>query len=655
MSSVFANSAFAAEDGNPIVELRQGDKMIKKPIRDLTPKQFKAYKKQLISEDLAQLDKKPWVKEMKDTLDDRIQWWRQGRFGCFVHWGVYSDLSGIYKGKKHSGYSEHIQRKAMINQADYYNDVVKPFNPTEFNAEEWVQLMHNAGMKYLIITAKHHDGFAMYPSKVTDWNLTDKTEFKRDPMKELSDACKKVGMKFGFYYSQAFDWGEAKGSGNDWEFNRPGGDKKLYDFNDWWIYYPKMRQEVKEEYMDKKAIPQVLELLEMYNPDIMWFDTPHKVSQVDNARVLDAMRETGWKGIVNSRLTQLSKDYQSTGDQSVYFRDLDWAKYWESIPTTNNSYGYSSHDKSYKDKDQIIRNIISAASFGGNTLMNIGPMGNGKVGPEDTKILKHMGTWFPQYGESFYGTEKSGLIHQDWGVVTRKGNTLYAHVFAWPKNGELVLGGLKSKILSAKLWRGDRKEKISFERIAEEDIRLILRGQAVHSASSVIELTFEGDLQKGSKSRLIDPTTPSQLLVFHAEVTKGMRFQSGTPTRYGVEGWHKDSQRISWKFRAHKPGKVKADLIYSGVRRPNNGDEYFATTTKEFKGKDTKLKPEVQVWLNDKLVHSFVANKFAWDMITEALGELDIPAGESLLELRGKNFFGRENCLPAEIKLTPVK
>src|SRR3954471_9127151 len=146
-----------------------------------------------------------WTTALKGR-DQRLQWWRDAKFGCFIHWGVYADLAGEYKGKKGGSYSEHIMRQMQIPRDVYLKEVANPFNPEKFNADEWVKLIKGAGMRYLVITAKHHDGFAMYPSKVSPRNIKDATKFGPDPMKELSEACKKNGIHFGFYYSHAFDW-----------------------------------------------------------------------------------------------------------------------------------------------------------------------------------------------------------------------------------------------------------------------------------------------------------------------------------------------------------------------------------------------------------------------------------------------------------------
>ena len=211
----------------------------------------------------------------KGELDKRMRWFDNARFGMFIHWGVYSPLGCSWNGKRYNGYGEHIQRMARIPVEVYKKEVAARFNPEEFDAEEWIRIAKETGMGYFIITSKHHDGFAMYDSKVSDYNIVKATPFGRDPMKELRDACRKAGIKFGFYYSHAFDWGEKDGVGNDWDYDNPGGDKLLGGRN-WW----ETRKEflpVARKYVDEKAIPQIRELIANYDPDIMWYDTPHKL------------------------------------------------------------------------------------------------------------------------------------------------------------------------------------------------------------------------------------------------------------------------------------------------------------------------------------------------------------------------------------------
>jgi Alpha-L-fucosidase len=280
-----------------------------------------------------------WWRESMQTRDARIQWWREARFGMFIHWGAYSQLAGVWKGEPVKGYAEHIQRIRKLTAAEYRANAVEKFDPIHFDADEWVRTAKRAGMGYMIITAKHHDGFAMYDSRVSDYNVVKASPWHRDPMRELRDAAKREGIRFGFYYSHAFDWGDAEAPGNDWEYDNPGGDRQLHGGASWWEKEPARLAAVKR-YVDRKAIPQIRELIANYDPDIMWFDTPSKLPPEENLRILRAAREAKPTLVINGRAVQSLPDgpparfgdYASTADRPA--RLLAYEGDWEAIPTT---------------------------------------------------------------------------------------------------------------------------------------------------------------------------------------------------------------------------------------------------------------------------------------------------------------------------------
>ena len=315
-----------------------------------------------------------WYANAKSSLDQRMEWYRSAKFGCFVHWGPYSRLESRWNGTAYNGYAEHIQRMAKIPAAVYKEQAVKEFNPSQFNAGVWMDQVQAAGMKYFVITAKHHDGFALWPSAYTpaagypsygagqsgyDIRMT-KFPQNRDLMMELRDAARARGIKFGFYYSHAFDWEHPYAPGNDWDdFSRitnwasgrnPGGDSRAnYGGDAWWkdaVYQDFLP--VANNYVKDKAIKQVQELIDKYEPDIMWFDTPHKLPLYQNIAIAKAVR-THAKGadiVINGRLASWTDtalgavqlgDYENSGDRAAFLFPLEGD--WESIPTTNESYG----------------------------------------------------------------------------------------------------------------------------------------------------------------------------------------------------------------------------------------------------------------------------------------------------------------------------
>src|SRR5215831_9188928 len=452
-----------------------------------------------------------WWKSARATRNQRLAWWRDARFGCFIHWGVYSGPGGEWNGKPFEGYAEHLMRIQKIPLAEYKAKVVAPFNPTKFNAEEWVRLIQGAGMRYLIVTAKHHDGFAMWPSKVSKYNIRDATKFTRDPMRELADACRRNGIRFGFYYSHAFDWEDPDAPGNDWDYDNPGGDRKLHGGDSWYDQSPELLEKARR-YVDRKAIPQVRELIRMYHPDILWFDTPQKLPVSEQLRVVQAVREADPNVIINGRAARSGGkqfgDYQNTGDRAAEFRAPEGD--WETIPTTNESYGYHRFDNSHKPPEYFVRLLAKVAARGGNVLLNIGPMGTGEIDTKDQMILRGIGRWMSENGNSIYGTRRTPLAPQAWGETTLKGGTMFLHVLNWPPDGRLVIGGLN----------GDAT--ITVPKIAPDPI------------DSVIPYPVEGTLNP-DPVRLLSATQRNVLGVFDSQTTLG--FTDGKAPHAYVQGW----------------------------------------------------------------------------------------------------------------------
>ena len=540
--------------------------------------------------------RKGWWNESMKTHDTRIEWWKEARFGMFVHWGVYSTPGGEWKGKEVSGYSEHLMRKEKIPVTEYREDVVRPFNPIDFNADEWIRTARDAGMKYFIVTAKHHDGFAMFASDVTDFNIVDDTKYGKDPMPGLAAACKKYGIKFGFYYSHAFDWEDPNAPGNDWDYNNPGGDLNLFGGRDWFDVHPELLPKA-VKYVDEKAIPQIRELINKYHPDILWFDTPHKLPLSENIRILKAIRETDPNVVVNGRLARSGDgnfgDYKNTADRPAEFFPVTGD--WEAIPTTNESYGYSKYDNSHKPAAFFIRLLANSASLGGNLLMNIGPMGNGKIDTRDLTILDGIGRWMKTNSESIYGTEKSPLPLQSWGVCTQKGDRLFLHVFNWPRDGKLIVGGLKTLPEKAWLLAGDTKKSLEVKRLKSPDVQISLPKATDDKANTVIVLEMKNQVESDS-IRLLSVTESNRLLAFDAQLHGGgFRYGDGKTDRYYIDGWTKTSQSVSWPFRMNEALKADLSIRYQ-VDQNSGGTVMVSVAGQNFplRIKPSAGKPEIQ-------------------------------------------------------------
>jgi alpha-L-fucosidase len=504
-----------------------------------------------------------WWRQSMETREGRLQWWREARFGMFMHWGVYSGLGGTWHGEAVKGYAEHIQRMLKIPIPVYREEVAGKFNPTEFNAEDWVRAAKSAGMGYLIITAKHHDGFAMFDSKVNDYNIVQATPFKRDPMKELKAACQKYGLRFGFYYSQAFDWGDANAPGNDWDYDNPGGDHLLHGGKNWWESSPERLVKARK-YVDGKAIPQLLELIHNYDPDILWFDTAQKLPESENLRILKAVRQAKPDIVINGRLVRSCGDYLSTADRPSEFSPKEGD--WEGIPTTNESYGWNQNDHSHKPPAHFIQLLAKAAARGGNLLLNIGPMGNGKLDPPDLAILEGIGRWWQFNGQSIRGTTRTPLPVQAWGESTCKTNRLYLHVFQWPRDGKLVVGGLKSAVERAYLLADPQRANLASVRLNPLDVSIAVPTAAPDKVDSVVVLECAAPITADSR-RLLLPTVPADALrVFDAQRHgKTLRFGAGKAKDAYVENWSRTNEFIAWPVRLSQPATFQVSATYDAL------------------------------------------------------------------------------------------
>jgi alpha-L-fucosidase len=370
------------------------------------------------------------------TKEENIEWWKDARFGMFIHWGLYALPAGEWKGEKVPGISEWIMLRGRIPVADY-EALAKDFNPVKYNADEWARLAKQAGMKYIVITSKHHDGFAMFHSSTNPYNIVDATPFDRDPLKELAEACKKYGLKLGFYHSQAQDW------------NHPGGTYAGIDRGDPHWDSAMVRLPL-DTYIEEKVYPQVTEILTNYGDiAIMWWDTPIGMTE-EAAEKLHTLLDLQPGIIENNRLYGPWDGDFSTPEQHIPPTGLDYN--WEVCMTMNTSWGYKHYDENWKSTKTLVQYLTDIASKGGNFLLNVGPTAEGEIPQPSIERLEEMGDWMKTNGESIYGTTASPFFKLLWGRCTKKeseGNTtLYLHVFEWPENGVLILPGVKNEVSS---------------------------------------------------------------------------------------------------------------------------------------------------------------------------------------------------------------
>jgi alpha-L-fucosidase len=374
-----------------------------------------------------------------ENLEAR-KWFQDAKFGLFVHWGVYSVL----------GDGEWVMNNRKMPISDY-EKLPAQFNPTEFDPAEWVALAKAAGMKYITITSKHHDGFAMFDSKISDWNIVERTPYRKDVLKMLADECHKQGIKLFFYYSQ-LDWHHP----DYFPRGRTGTTAGRPENGEWFKYI---------DYMDG----QLKELLTNYGPiggiwfDGMW-DSPKAEWRIEQTyKLIHSLQPAAMVGSNHHLKPFPGEDFQMfekdlPGQKTAGFNaeseigDLPL----ETCETINGAWGYNANDKRFKSAKDLIHYLVKAAGYNANFLLNVGPMPNGKIQPEFVERLKQVGGWLEKNGETIYGTRGGPLTPRPWGVTTRKGNKVYLHILNW-QDPVLAMPKMPKKVKSATFFKDGSK------------------------------------------------------------------------------------------------------------------------------------------------------------------------------------------------------
>jgi len=568
--------------------------------------------------------------------------WREASFGLFLHFGVYSTFGGEYEGKRSGAYAEWLMQNVQIPVADYRKKVAGVFNPTEFNADEWARTAKATGMRYLVVTSKHHDGFAMWDSKVTDYDVVDATPFRRDVIGELREACRKHGILFGLYYSQSQDWSHPGGQKNTWDF--PWQPKEKF----WWRTEDGQRnlqwaEHFKRswQYVNEKAMPQLEEIIKTYDPAILWWDTGTMLPYEMTRAMFDRANQLKPSIVMNDRNGESYAgdkvyDYHGTPDKPRYFQPVEG--YWEAIPTTNESYGYSKNDKSHKKPAELIELLARAASKGGNVLLNVGPMGNGKFAPEDMAVLNGIGAWMQVNGEAIYAAERTPLPVQPWGTSSQKGRDLYLFVIEPPAGGSIVVGDLQSDPGSVTLLGS--KGALPIKRLDKDHVQITLPAAARGATTPVVKLTFKDAVKTGGALPL-SRDQASEYRISDARVSGGVGFGSNTYARAGSTNWSSPQGRVSWPVLARSGGAYTVSATYN--REKGIGGGVFEVAIAGQSLKHTVEKGE------------FVAGLHKGDVITRELGTITVPAGRNDLNINAVKIPpGQDLVRFISVKLTPV-
>jgi alpha-L-fucosidase len=365
------------------------------------------------------------------TNDDKTQWFREAKFGIFMHWGLYSEIGNQWQGTNYHGSGEWIMNRAKIPAAVYAREAAK-FDPTNFDAAAIAQFVKDSGARYLVITAKHHEGFAMFGSQVSPYNIVDATPYHQDPMRALSAACRDAGLKFGFYYSQFLDWHEPNGGGNRWDFKEQAKNYKSY--------------------YAQKSIPQIKELLSNYGPlGLVWFDMPGGLNKDETLAFMSEVRRLQPECLISSRVGNGWGDFRDFGDSELPPGAMDGP--WEAIFTHNDSWGYVNGDMNFKTPRDILHLLAETSARGGNLLLNVGPDGTGRLPEYSQRYLRAVGQWLAANGDSIYGTTHSPFPDQPWGVGTLKPGRLFLHVFTRPRDGVVVVPDFDAEATRVTLLR----------------------------------------------------------------------------------------------------------------------------------------------------------------------------------------------------------
>jgi alpha-L-fucosidase len=555
------------------------------------------------------------LQETKAERDQRMAWWRDARFGMFIHWGVYAVPAGTYSGKQIPGIGEWIMNRGRIPVAEY-REFAKQFNPVKYDPDLWVRLAKEAGMKYIVITSKHHDGFALFDSKASDWNVVKATPYGKDLLKPLAEACNKHGIKLGFYYSQAQDW------------NNPGGAAAGG-------HWDKAQDGSMDDYVNNVAAPQVKEILSNYGPiAVLWWDTPVDMTKERADMLLPLLKLQ--PGIIwNNRLGGGYKGDTETPEQFIPATGYPGGRDWETCMTMNDTWGYKSYDKNWKSTETLVRNLVDIASKGGNYLLNVGPTAEGEFPPEIVERLKAIGQWMDVNGEAIYGTSASPFKGLSWGRCTQKPGKLYLDVFFWP-DGELAVPGLKNKVTKAYLL-SDKQKKSLTTRSNEKGVFIDVPAYAPDPIASVVVLEIEGapDVEQPSPiGQAADGTITLQASEADLHGTS-IRYEKGDE-RDNIGYWDNKGDWVSWDFDLKTPGRYEVEIALA-CPDDQAGSKFTVSVGKE------KASGQVEAtgdWGN---------------FTTRKIGVLNMPkAGKQTLAVRANSMAKEAVMNLKSIKLTPA-
>ena len=568
---------------------------------------------------------------------DDLAWWREARFGLFVHWGLYAIPAGIWRGKRVPYIGEWMMFRERIPVATYQKFAAQ-FNPRHWNPAALVGLAKDAGMGYLVITAKHHEGFAMYRSQVSPYNVVDATPWHHDPMADLARECRRQGVRLCFYYSQDLDWHHPDGAWNDWDY----------------------AQEKKQpgRYLREKVFPQLTELLTQYGPvGMIWFDTPLTLTRAQSAAIRRHVKRLQPRCLVSGRIGHGLGDYSLPRDNFLPPGRLEGD--WETCATLNHTWGFKRHDHEWKSAANLITTLVDLTSKGSNYLLNIGPDADGVVPAPSVARLRAIGAWLKLNGTAIHGASPSPFRYEfPWGRITTKGRTLYFHFFEKPAR-LFHLHGLRSRVTAVSTLAAPQR-KFPFRQTTEPAtgtpvLAIDFTGVAFSKPVTVISVQLAAAPE-------VDPLTLQQ--PDHTVTLIGPMARVGTPARKPAmriggnglsENWRNTRDWLEWRFTVLQPGAYDVAVVtthqhlepWSGghtLRLDCAGRTLRRTTRREI------LLPGLR-----SVYYPQIATRFGRLMFERAgTYSLRLKADRLNLPKKNRTLFSDGGIQFSEIRLTPV-
>lgn len=501
----------------------------------------------------------PYANETPEQRDARMQWWREARFGMFIHWGVYSVPAGTYNGTRVGSIGEWIMYNARIPVAQY-RQYATQFNPVKYDADQWVRLAKDAGMKYIVITSKHHDGFALFDSTASDWNVAKASPYGKDLLKPLAEACERHGLRLGFYYSQAQDWCNPGGGvcGQHWDKAQEG------DMG---------------EYIRKVAAPQVKEILSSYPLSVLWWDTPCGMTKEYADQLIPLLKLR--PGIIHNNRLGIYPGDTDTPEQEIPATGIK-GRDWETCMTMNDTWGYKSYDNNWKPTETLVRNLIDIASKGGNYLLNVGPTSEGLIPQPSVERLKEVGQWMRLNGEAIYATTPSPFKKLTWGRATQKTGKLYLHVFDWPEDGKLNVP-ISSPVTAAYLL-ADRSKRLPVTTGKEGKIVTVPRASPSPYAGVVV-LELPGKPEVLATANRVRPASDGTLVLRAADADlfgNALRLETKGGGEPNLGFWTDARDYAQWLVLLNKPGAYLVEATFACAPGAEGSEVTLSVGNQEF-------------------------------------------------------------------------